>query len=422
MNIKSAQQVMTGRSERFVVIMIFISCFLGMMADGADLIILSFCLTKIKAEFGLTNIQIGGLGSVTLIGMAIGGIFGGWAADRFGRVKTVVWSIAVFSIGTAAIGFSSNYEQIVFFRFISGLGLGAEYVVCNTLMAEFVPTKWRTTVLGALQSGWSVGYIVATALAAYLLPLYGWRWLFYLCLIPIVLAVFIRAFIPEPPGWLALQREKRAQGKSGRVQKRGLIKTMAENPLQRRVLLLWILTSCALQFGYFGVNTWFPAYLEQELAIDFRTLSGYMVGVYTAMILGKVIAGWLADYFGRRIVFSVSAVATAFFLPVVVLYNTPDNIAYLLVIFGFLYGAPYGVNATYMTESFETSIRGSAVGFAYNMGRVGAAAAPLLIGYLASWSIGLGFLIMGGAYLLCGAIPALFIKEKLYDPQSLQRG
>ncbi|MDB0324856.1 MFS transporter, partial [Acinetobacter baumannii] len=91
---------------------------------------------------------------------------------------------------------------------------------------------------------------------------------------------------------------------------------------------------------------------------------------------------------------------------------------YLLVTFGFLYGIPYGVNATYMTESFGTAIRGTAIGGAYNVGRLGAALAPATIGFLASGgSIGLGFVVMGAAYLICGVIPALFIKEKIYDPQ-----
>jgi len=184
------------------------------------------------------------------------------------------------------------------------------------------------------------------------------------------------------------------------------------------MFILWALTAGFLQFGYYGVNNWMPSYLEKELGMNFKSMTGYMVGTYVAMILGKIIAGWLADKFGRRAIFALGALGTAAFLPVIVMYNSPDNIIYLLVIFGFLYGVPYGVNATYMTESFETKIRGSAVGGAYNVGRIGAAIAPAAIGYLATeGSIGLGFLVMAGAYFVCGMIPALFIREKLYDPQ-----
>jgi AAHS family cis,cis-muconate transporter-like MFS transporter len=184
------------------------------------------------------------------------------------------------------------------------------------------------------------------------------------------------------------------------------------------MFILWVCTAGFLQFGYYGVNNWLPTYLESELHLNFKSMTSYMVGTYVAMIVGKIAAGWMADKFGRRWVFAFGAIGTALFIPIIVFLNTPDNIVFLIVFFGFLYGIPYGVNATYMTESFETKIRGTAVGGAYNVGRLGAAIAPASIGYLATeGSIGLGFLVMGGAYFLCGLIPALFIKEKLYDPQ-----
>jgi AAHS family cis,cis-muconate transporter-like MFS transporter len=402
-------------------IVVFVFSFLALVIDGADLMFLSYSLASLTEEFGLTKVQAGTLGSVTLAGMAVGGIFGGMAADRFGRVRTVVFTIVLFSVGTAILGATQNFAQFALFRFISSLGMGAVYVVANTLMAEYVPTERRTTVLGSLQAGWSVGYVVATLLAGWILPAYGWRWLFYISIIPVVLAVLMQRMVPEPAAWIA-SRKKLAEDKAAGVTKRGnkesAMKLIFADPAQRRMFLLWSLTAGFLQFGYYGVNNWMPTYLEKELHMNFKAMTGYMVGTYVAMIVGKIVAGWLADKFGRRAIFAFGALGTAVFLPVIVFWHSPDNIVYLLVIFGFLYGIPYGVNATYMTESFETKIRGSAVGGAYNVGRVGAAIAPACIGYLATTgSIGLGFLVMGVAYFLCGIVPALFIKEKLYDPQ-----
>lgn len=402
-------------------IAVFVFAFLGLMVDGSDLMFLSYSLTSLKKEFGLTNVEAGTLGSITLAAMAIGGIVGGWAADRFGRVRTVVWSIIVFSVGTAALGATMNFTQFAAARFIASLGLGAEYVVCNTLMAEYVPTERRTTVLGSLQAGWSVGYVVATLLAGWILPAYGWRWLFYIAIVPVVLAVLMRRIVPEPAAWVAARAKlaaDKAAGTVSRNRKDAGIRKIFGHPGHRRMFLLWTLTAGFLQFGYYGVNNWMPSYLEKELHMNFKEMTGYMVGTYVAMILGKIISGWLADKFGRRAIFAFGALGTAVFLPAIVFLNSPDNIVYLLTFFGFLYGVPYGVNATYMTESFETSIRGSAVGGAYNVGRIGAAIAPAAIGYLATeGSIGLGFLVMGAAYFGCGIVPALFIKEKLYNPQ-----
>lgn len=420
----TAQASATAHAKSSTWVLVFIFCFLGLLIDGADLMLLSYSLNSLKTEFGLTNVEAGSLGSFTLAGMAIGGIYGGWACDRFGRVKTVVWSILLFSVGTAALGLTHSYWQFALIRFLASLGIGALYVACNTLMSEYVPTRYRTTVLGTLQAGWSVGYIVATLLAGWILPIHGWRWLFYIAIIPVVLALVMQRFVPEPHAWINAQAEraknKLAGIRTGSAMKRDSMYTQIfSDPQARRMFICWALTAGFLQFGYYGVNNWMPTYLESELGMNLKSMTSYMVGTYTAMILGKILAGMAADRIGRRTVFAFGALGTAVFLPVIVLFQSQENILWMLVVFGFLYGIPYGVNATYMTESFEAKLRGSAVGGAYNIGRLGAAVAPAAIGFLASHgSIGVGFLVMGAAYFICGVIPALFIRDKQFDPQT----
>ncbi|MCP1646251.1 AAHS family cis,cis-muconate transporter-like MFS transporter [Pseudomonas citronellolis] len=412
----------TTQSKTWVIVFLF--CFIGLLIDGADLMLLSYSLTSLKAEFGLSNVQAGSLGSFTLAGMAIGGIYGGWACDRFGRVRTVVWTIVLFSVGTAMLGLTHSYWQFAAARFVASLGLGALYVACNTLMAEYVPTKYRTTVLGTLQAGWSVGYIVATLLAGWILPSYGWRYLFYVAIIPVVLAVAMRRLVPEPAAWVEAQAERKrrkALGQEEVVEKKsaGAFRMIFGDRRARSMFIFWSLTAGFLQFGYYGVNNWLPSYLETEMGMNFKSMTAYLVGTYAAMILGKVLAGVASDWLGRRKVFAFGALGTAVFLPVIVLYHSPEAILWMLVVFGFLYGIPYGVNATYMTESFAARYRGTAVGGAYNIGRIGAAIAPAAIGFLATQvSIGAGFLVMGAAYFVCGIIPALLIRDKQFDPQT----
>jgi MFS transporter, AAHS family, cis,cis-muconate transporter len=391
-------------------IIVFIACFLGLLVDGMDIQMLALTLPSLMDEFEITKATAGFLSTWSLIGMATGGIVGGWLSDRYGRVRMATYMMVLFSIGTALLGFVQTYEQFLVIRFISAIGIGAEYSIVMMLMAEYVPTKKRTTILGSLQAAYSVGYLVAALLAGAILPLYGWRPLYFISIVPVILAIYIRRKIPEPKGWIEAKQQPQ------KIKKNEWF-TIFKDPKIRTIFLFWILTSTFLQFGFYGVGTWLPTYLVEELGFDFKKMTGYLVGTYTALILGKVLAGWLADQIGRRLVYIIGGLSTAIFLPVLIMYHTPANIIILLTIFGFLYGTPYGVNGTYMSESFPTHIRGTAVGGAYNIGRFGAAIAPISIGIIAeSQSIGFGLAMLGIAYALAGIIPALFIREKMYDP------
>lgn len=391
-------------------IIVFIACFLGLVVDGMDLQMLALTLPSLMGEFEISKATAGLIGTMSLVGMAIGGIVGGWLSDRYGRVRMATYMMVLFSVGTAALGFVHTYEQFLVTRFISSIGIGAEYSIVTMLMAEYVPTKKRTTILGSLQAAYSVGYLLAAILAGALLPHYGWRPLYFISIIPVALAIYIRTKVPEPKGWLEAKQQPKKAKKNEWVM-------IYKDPKIRSIFIFWIFTSIFLQFGFYGVGTWLPTYLVEEIGMDFKKMTGYLVGNYTALILGKILAGWLADRFGRRLVYIIGGLSTAIFLPVLIMYHTPANIIILLTIFGFLYGTPYGVNGTYMSESFPTHIRGTATGGAYNVGRFGAAIAPVAIGIIAqSQSIGFGLATLGIAYALAGIIPALFIREKMYDP------
>ncbi|MDM1273718.1 MULTISPECIES: MFS transporter [Acinetobacter] len=398
----------------------FILCFFILLADGIDLAFLAYSLTSIKAEFNLTTVQAGALGSWSLVGGVIGGLIGGWACDRFGRVKVIVFYMILASSLSCTLGFVDSYYQFLIVRSIAAIGLGSLYIACNTLMSEYVPTKYRTTVLAALMTGFTLGSLCATLLAGWIIPEYGWRMLYWITIFPIFLAFLMYFLVPEPESWLRSREHKRQEALHSKVKikKQNPYLVILKDKKHRWMFMLWILSAGALQFGYAGLSNWLPAYLESDLGISFKEMTGYMVGTFLIMIFAKVVAGILADRFGRRALFAFGTMGTALFLPVIIYFNTPTNILYLMLMFGFLYGMPFAINATYMTESFPTSIRGTAVGGAFNIGRIGAVFAPLTIGYFAQGgSIGTGLLIMAAAYFICGLIPALFIKDRLYDPQ-----
>lgn len=398
----------------------FIFCFLILLCDGADIGILAFTLTSLKAEFALTSVQAGALGSWSLFGMAIGGLFGGWACDRFGRVRVIVIATAVFSVLSGYTGFAQSYDEFVVLRVFACMGLGSIYIACNTLISEMVPTKYRTTILAALMTGFTLGSLVITSLSGWIIPSYGWRTLYFISATPLLLAFLMHFLVAEPASWKKA-RALKLSNQANNIKVENPYKVIFQHKQHRLMFIFWSLSSGFLLFGYFGVSNWMPSYLEAELGIKFKEMALYMAGTYLTMMFAKVVAGAAADRIGRRVVFAFGTFGTALFIPIVIYFHTAENIGWLMIVFGFLYGIPYAINATYLTESFPTSIRGTAVGGAFNIGRIGAVFAPITIGYLAMHnSIGAGLLLMGVAYFLCGLIPTLFIKDRLYDPQKAE--
>jgi len=392
---------------------IAMAVFVAMLVDGMDLQMLSLSLSSISKELHLSSVSAGALGTYTLAGMGVGGVLAGRLSDRIGRMRVIRSAIVTFTICTGVIGFVQQYWQIAVMRFVSGFGIAALYSLGSLVVAEYVPTKVRTTVLGTVQAGWSAGYVAAALLASYVLPAFGWRPLFWCAIVPGLVALAMIQGLPDPPSWTA-SRGAKAGGEGGFTE-------LWNDPGTRRNTVLWTLTSIALQFGYYGANTWLPSYLVKDLGVNLQSMGWYVAGTYTMMCVGKIITGYAADIFGRKAMWVASGLLTAVYLPLFIFYSTPATIAYLLLVFGFLYGAPYAVSGTYMSESFPAAVRGTAVGTAYNLGRVGATMSPLLIGYVATeYSIGFGLALLGVSYLACALIPGLFIAERQFDPNAMK--
>jgi AAHS family cis,cis-muconate transporter-like MFS transporter len=328
-------------------------------------------------------------------------------------MKVIRWAIVIFTLCTGVIGFVQAYWQIALMRFVSGFGIAALYSLGSVVAAEYIPTRIRTTVLGTVQAGWSAGYVAAALLSSYVLPSYGWRPLFWCAILPGIVALLMLRGLHDPPSWTTASQGAVAAGAGG-------FSGLWNDPVARRNVVLWTFTSTALQFGYYGANTWLPSYLVKDLGVNLQSVGWYVAGTYTMMCVGKIITGYAADAFGRRAMWVAAGLLTAVYLPLFVFYGTRGSVAYLLLVFGFLYGAPYAVNGTYMAESFPAAVRGTAVGAAYNIGRIGATLSPVLIGLVATqYSIGLGLALLGMSYLVCALLPGLFMRERQFDPSAM---
>jgi MFS transporter, AAHS family, cis,cis-muconate transporter len=390
-----------------------IGVFVALVVDGMDLQMLALALPSLTKEFHLTTVEAGLLGTFTLLGMGIGGIIAGWLSDRIGRVRVTWWAVVLFTACTGLISLCQTYWQVAAMRFVSGFGIAAVYSIGTLLAAEYVPARIRTTVLGALQAGWSVGYVIAALLQGYLVPRYGWRSLFVCAILPGLVSLLMLRGVPDPPSWFAARRARGAGA--------GTFQLLWNNPVLRRTFILWSLTSIALQFGYYGANTWLPSYLVKDLGVNLQNMGWYVAATYTMGVVGKIVTGYVADIWGRRITWAVAGLLTAVYIPSVIYAATPTNVPYLLLMFGFLYGAPYAVNSTYLSESFPASVRGTAVGVSYNVGRIGSTLSPSLIGLAAqNNSIGIGIAFLGISYAICALIPFVFIPERMFDPKAVE--
>jgi len=257
--------------------MVAAGVFLAMLVDGMDFQALALSLTAISKELHLSTVSAGALSAYTFLGMGLGGILAGWLADRVGRVRVVWWSVLTFSALTGAIALCHTFWQIAAMRLVSGFGLGALYSVGTVLVAEYVPMRMRSTVLGILQAAYSTGYVTAALLSSWLIPAFGWRALFGCAILPGVLTLCILWNAPDPPNW------------SPQVLPGGTFATIAAVAPVRRTFLLWTVASFALQFGYYGANTWLPSYLAQDMGISPRSTGWYVAGTYTMAILAKVV-------------------------------------------------------------------------------------------------------------------------------------
>jgi AAHS family cis,cis-muconate transporter-like MFS transporter len=396
--------------------LVAVAVFLALTVDGMDFQMLALSLPSISKELALSTVRAGALSTYTLLGMGIGGVLAGWLSDRIGRVRVVWWSVLTFSVFTGVVALCNTYLQIAVTRFISGFGLGAVYSIGTLLAAEYVPTGMRGTLLGAMQAGWSAGYVVAALLSAWLLPAWGWRALFVCAILPGIVTLILLWKVPDPPSWI----EARNLAASEVAGPSPFARIWDDRSL-RRTFLVWTVAAIALQFGYYGATSWLPSYLVNDLGVNVQNMGWYVAGTYTMTIGGKVVTGYLADLIGRRATWIVAGLLTAVYLPLLIYSATPRNAAYLLLIFGFLYAAPYAVNSTYMSESFPAGIRGTAVATSYSLGRIGSTLSPLLIGLAASrYSIGLGIGMLGISYAVCALAPGLFIREKMFDPNAME--
>ncbi len=379
-----------------------IAASLGWLLDAFDVMLYALILTAVVKDLNLTLATGGQLASLTLAASALGGLVFGIVADKLGRTRALSLSILLYSVFTFACGLAQNVWQLALFRFLLGLGMGGEWASGATLVSETWPEKHRGKALGIMQSCWAIGYGAAAIVVALVLPMYGWRAVFFVGIIPAIFTLWIRRNLEEPEMWTRSREASVRPDPGSRTPDPGRV------PL--RIIVTLTLMNAATMFAWWGLNLWVPSYLSLPIAqggigLSTTTMSMFIVAMQVGMWLGYVTFGFISDRFGRRPTYVTYLVLAA---ALVWAYGSTREPVFLLVLgpfvafFGTGYFSGFGAVAS---EIFPTAIRATALGVTYNSGRLLSAAAPFVIGSLAqSRGFGLAFTITAFAFLIAALL------------------
>lgn len=378
----------------------FYSAFGGWALDALDFMVFTFVIASLMTLWHIDKGSVGLLSTVTLLFSSIGGWGAGILADRYGRVRLLQISILWFSICTVLIGFAQNFEQLFVLRALQGLGFGGEWAVGSVLIGEMVRAEHRGKAVGIVQSGWAIGWGAAAllyTLSFSLLPEdIAWRSLFWIGIVPALLVLYIRKYVPEPE--VFLQTKKHQSETGGSVHFWHIF-----SPPLLRTTLLSALLCMGVQGGYYAITTWLPAYLKLEKGLSVFGTGSYLIVVIFGSFVGYVCGAFLSDRLGRRPSFIIFAVLSAISVVCYMQLNlTNTQMLFLGFPLGFAASGIYSGMGAFLTELYPSAVRANGQAFSYNFGRAVGALFPGLVGFIsAKYSLGTAIaLFAGGAYCL----------------------
>ena len=414
---------------------------LGWLFDSMDTGLIAFILPVLAKEWGLAPGQMGLIGSIGLIGMALGAVVSGTIADRIGRKKVFTITVLLYSIASAFCALSWNYQSLLVFRFLVGFGLGGELPVAATLVSEYAPSRVRGRFIVLLESFWGLGWIAAACIAYFFIPLYGWRMAFLIGALPALYVCLIRMHMPESVRYLlahgrvgearqivvSLERQLHvpvapfvSEKETVPVVAKASFRELWKKPFASRTIMLWLVWF-GINFSYYGIFMWLPSLVFQQGFTVVKTFE-YVLIMTLAQLPGYYCAAWLVDKIGRKYTLSAfllfSGVASYFF-------GHASTAAALMMwgsVMSFFNLGAWGVLYTYTPEQYPTAIRALGSGWAAGFGRFGGMAAPMMVGVLLARSFGFAsvfymFALVFAAFAVI--VMSLGVESKQKDLESI---
>jgi SHS family lactate transporter-like MFS transporter len=362
----------------------FWAVFLGWIVDSFDFNILAFIVIDIQRSFTIDRGLAGLLGTVTLVMRLVGGTIAGTMADKYGRKLPLTLSIIWFSLFAALCGFSTSYAMLFAFRALFGLGMGGEWAAGMPLVLEHWPAKLRGLASGLMLGGWYWGYLLAAAVFQFIYPMFNdtpdlaWRAMFWVCIIPALLTLWIRTGVPESPVWLERQRRLKESGGLAREPKLSLVRIFQADLLRTTIQTTMVIGS--FMCIYYSLNFWYPTFLRDA---GYQNLLPYLAAFNVGAILGTAAWGRLSEgRLGRRGAFTATLILGVAALPFFLYGGSPSTLVFGALVMGFFGMGVWGMAPAYTVERFPTEVRGVGPGFCYHAGAAIGAVMPYLLGEL----------------------------------------
>jgi MFS family permease len=369
-------------------IRIWLISLAGWMFDFYDLVLFSFLLVPIGRELALTPGQEATLLGVALGGSGIGGILFGYVSDLRGRRYVMTWTILIYSIGTGLTAFASGFWTILLFRMVTGLGVGGQWAVGHALLAESTPRAMRGRASALLQAGEPMGVGLAAVVGFLVAPAIGWRAVFLVSSASAAVAFLVRRHLPESRLWMEQKDERLSPVEALRL----IVRYRLVGTTLRGFVL------GVLKLGtYWTCYTWLPKFLQTEFHQPIGRSAAWMLTAQFGQFTGMLAFGYLADRYGRRLLFTLYSLLTAAALYPLA-FHWKDLLPHPVLFWGAFLGLGLGSGCTagfgaLLAELFPTDIRNFAMGTTYNTARGVQFFAPFLVSaFVASYGLagGLG--------------------------------
>jgi putative MFS transporter len=346
-----------------------------------DVGMLSFVIAALAADWKLDSVQMGWIGSISSIGMAVGALIFGLMADRIGRKNVLILTLLLFSVGAGLSALATGLTIFLVLRFFIGMGLGGELPVASTLVSESVAKEKRGRIVVLLESFWAGGWIIAALIAYFIIPPFGWRIALLIGALPAFYAIYLRWNIHDSANYVA----KNLQDKPSVLH--NIVEVWSKKYV-RQTVMLWILWFCVV-FSYYGMFLWLPGVVALK-GFSMVKSFGYVLIMTFAQLPGYFTAAWLIEKWGRKWVLMVYLLGTAVFAYFFGYATTLPVILTSGILLSFFNLGAWGALYAYSPEQYPAVIRGTGTGMAAAFGRIGGIFGPLLVGYLLVQKVSIG--------------------------------